>query len=211
MVGIVSLSCKRDATQIARDDDGGSRPAQRKLIERFPPRNGFRYLEKSQLEGNEGTAAKIERWKKHSSSTTDRLVYDVETTGDPADSTEPTELTRVFFSTDGFGNLGGITLGKYQEFEPPQLILPEGARVGMRWSGKHRYGDYLSTRECEIVVHACESSTGLTSSCLTRTEQQGGKEIELRMHFCEGVGWVGYEVKVRLETGKVLRLWTEVR
>jgi len=204
VLALLAIACRKDEG-IKRDESKKSSTSKKKLIDRFPPRDGFQYLEKTQYDGNEGSAKKTDHWVALPAKDSERIVYDVETIGDPS---EPKEMTRVRFGPEGMEQLGGITLGKYEDYDPPQVILPEGAHVGMHWSGKHKYGEWASTRDCEIVAYSkCES--GLTSSCRTRTEKGSQKEIELRMHFCEGVGWVGYELKVRTETGKILRIWTE--
>lgn len=134
------------------------------------------------------------------------VLYDV-LTYDVTDGIEDLmETVRVFYGPDGYGFLGTVDEnGGLEPWEPPQVVLPQRAQVGVTWTDTHTKGGRTSERTCELMAaDHCEG--GVISVCESRREMG---VVVLRDHFCPGQGWVGFEALQRVGAQPPLRMWSE--
>jgi hypothetical protein len=112
---------------------------------------------------------------------------------------------RVSFAGDGVGTIAAVdsTTGDLASYDPPQIVLPTSPAVGARWSSRHMLGTRVAStlRECELLAGE-RCAQGLTSHCTSHLAD--GNVIEMRVHFCDGTGYVGENDVVRSSEGAVL-------
>jgi len=134
-----------------------------------------------------------------------RLIYDV-TTVESGPKSIKTSWVRHFYDKQGYGYVGTLDKqGHLEAWQPAQMVLPAGFRVGQKWSATHKKGEVLSERSCEIMEsNLCEG--GVTAVCTS--EREGGR-ISLRDHFCPMSGWSGFEALIQKEDQPSVRLWSE--
>jgi len=134
-----------------------------------------------------------------------RLIYDV-TTVESGPKSIKTSRVRHFYDKQGYGYLGTLDeQGRLDAWQPAQLVLPAGFRVGQKWSATHQKGEIVSERSCELMQsNLCED--GVTSVCTS--EREGGR-ILLRDHFCPISGWSGFEALIQKDDQPSVRLWSE--
>jgi len=113
---------------------------------------------------------------------------------------------RHFFGPGGYGFLGSVDqAGVLQPYDPPQIVLPPNPKVGQTWSAEHHKGDITSVRSCEILASDyCDA--GIVVVCESHRE---GGVVVLRDHFCEGLGWGGFEALVQTGRTPSVRMWSE--
>lgn len=145
----------------------------------------------------------VETWEGPSFSD-DQITYDVTATN--ASTGRVLDVTRVVYGPGGYGYLGTVERdGTIQRWDPMQVVLPMGAKVGDSWEGEHRKGASLSIRSCEILeAKVCDR--GLVVVCESKRD---GGVVVLRDHFCPDLGWVGFEAMVQTPNQHPMQMWSE--
>ncbi len=137
----------------------------------------------------------------------DLLTWDVTSTDITAGGRgQRLETVRHFVGKDGYGYLGTVDeAGALTAWEPRQVLLPPDPKVGDTWTAEHTKASSVSKRSCEILdSDYCPG--GIVVVCDSRKD---GGVIILRDHFCQGVGWGGFEALVQTGNSPSVRMWSE--
>lgn len=95
----------------------------------------------------------------------------------------------------------------WEPWLPPARVLPADPVAHPTWSGSHTVGGVAVERSCEVT----RPSEGCDGGGVVVVCEAAYPDFRLvtRDHYCEGIGWSGYESLVVRPTSPSVRTWTE--
>lgn len=88
----------------------------------------------------------------------------------------------------------------------PKVTLPPTVHTGLSWTGTHGEGASANERTCHVEPTPYCPAAGAAVTC--ETHWTAGGAVWMRQHYCEGLGWVGYEA-LTVRNGVTTRAWSE--
>lgn len=172
-VALVALTL---LTACRRED---SRP----VLTRFPIRPHVRWDERIDRGGKVQVLAREEKW-----TSTSQGRWDVETTD--VETGVAFYRARYALTEEGLAQIAVLDRDRVVPVEPPRIALPARPAVGFSWQRDHQVGTQRTHRACTVGAWTgCQG--GIEVRCTTRYE--GGRTVDVRNRYCDGVGIVGYE------------------